>query len=103
MKIKKNLSDQDMFKGCKEELTFETAIQEEETARPKTTGKKSPTTANSEFLTPELQEKIGKALLELKVKLFNAGVVDYELKVTIEDNKIILTPKPVKKPQKIYR
>ena len=99
MKIQKNLSDQDMLANCKEEITFETAVEEKNNSYPKSAAKKSNITAASEFLTPELQEKIGKVLLEQKVKLFNAGLVDYDLKVTLEDTKIILTPTPGKKPR----
>lgn len=101
MKIKKNLSDKDMLGNYKEEITFENVIEDEEITPKKPSAKNSPASGASEFLTPELHEKIGKALLELKVKLYSAGMVDYDLKVTLEDNKIILTPAPCKKPKSV--
>lgn len=100
MKIKKNLSDQDMLANYKEETTFENTLEEDEPAPKKPAGRNAAQSTASQFLTPELEEKIGKALLELKVKLFNIGTVDYDLKVSVEDNKIILTPAPAKKHKK---
>lgn len=94
-KIAKNLSDAEMFKNYKEELTFEnSAADAEPTAkpvkRPADAGKKAED-INTAFLTPELQQQIGKALLELKLQLFKEGVVDYNLKVTREGRRIVLT------------
>ena len=92
-----------MLANCKEEITFETAVEEKNNSPLKPTAKKSNITAASEFLTPELQEKIGKALLEQKVKLFNAGIVDFDVKVTLEDTRIILAAAPCKKPKKTVK
>jgi hypothetical protein len=98
VKIKKNLSDSDMLKGWQEESTFETEILEEETvARPvKTTKKDAAEDINSAYLTPELKESVGKALLELKLNLYKQGIVDYQVKVACQDNQVILTAVPAK-------
>ena len=46
---------------------------------------------------PELQEKVGKALLELKVELYKDGIVDFDVKVMRQGKEIILTAAPKKK------
>lgn len=97
-KIPKNRSDRDMLANYKEQTTFENSVDEYEVVRPvPKTGKKE--AANISFFTPELQEKVGKALLEIKVKLFNSGIVDYDIKVSQQDNQVILTAVP-KTPKK---
>lgn len=104
-KIVRNRSDAEMFKGYKEELTFENSQSdagepEKPARRPADTAKKAED-INTAFLTPELQQQVGKALLELKLQLFKEGVVDYSLKVTREGRRIILTAaETVQKPKK---
>lgn len=97
-KIPKGLADKDMFVGVKEIETFETMVFTEEVpvAKPKVKTKEKDDLATA-FLTKELQEKIGKALLELKLDLFKEGLVDYDIKVVREDKKIILSAMPTKK------
>ena len=51
---------------------------------------------NTAFLSEELQEKIGKALLDLKLELYKEGMVDYKIKVVRENHKITLLPMPIK-------
>lgn len=100
-KIPKNLSDKDMVGNFKDTLTFETDVSPEET--PKAAVKKKPEKQSytSEFFTPELQEKMGKALLELKLELYKTGVVDFDLKVSREGQQVILKAIPKKdKPQR---
>lgn len=101
--IKRNLSDAEMFKNCKEELTFEnsTAEAHEPVKQVKRTvdGSKKNEDINTAFLTPELQQQIGKALLELKLQLFKEGVVDYNLKVTRVGRQILLTAVETTKPK----
>lgn len=97
-KIKKNLSDSDMLVGYKEEATFENTIDDEPAANPAgSKGKNSGDDFNRSFLTPELQEKIGKALVELKLSLYKQGILDYSIKVTSQTNQIVLTAVPAKK------
>lgn len=96
-KIKKNLSDSDMFKGWQEESTFETEILDEPDPQPVKFAKKEPTEdINSAYLTPELKESIGKALLELKLNLYKQGIVDYQIKVACESNQVVLSAVPAK-------
>jgi hypothetical protein len=96
-KIKKNLSDKDMVKGFVEENTFETDIftEAEPTPHLKTPPKKDGAeNFKTAFFTPELQETVSKALLELKVKLYQEGIVDYSLKVSQEGHQVILRAVP---------
>ena len=99
--IRKNLSDADMFVGHKETITFENTPGEEQATQPVKTSaaKKQQPDFHSSFFTPELQDKVGKALLDVKMHLFKEGIVDYELKVSREGTKVILTAVPAKPPK----
>lgn len=102
-KIPKNLSDKEMFVGFKEEKTFEHTFLEADTQiedKPAIHKKKEKEDLSTAFLTKELQEKIGKALLELKLDLFKEGLVEYDLKVTREGKKIVLSAVASKKKNK---
>lgn len=93
-KIPKGLADKDMFAGVKEVETFETMVFKEEdpVPRPKVKAKeKEKEDLATAFLTKELQEKIGKALLELKLDLYKEGLVEYDIKVVREGKQIILS------------
>ncbi|MCE5286261.1 MAG: hypothetical protein LLG02_10500 [Pelosinus sp.] len=96
-KIKKNLSDADMLVNWQEETTFETTVLKEEPVQKRAAALKDKQSLNSSFLTAELQEKVGKALLELKVELYKDGIVDYDIKVSCRDKQVILVPVPAKK------
>lgn len=101
-KIPKNLADKAMFAGFKEEETFETMFLPDETQfnpKPKQKNKEKEDLTTA-FLTKDLQEKIGKALLELKLELYKTGLVEYEIKVTRQSDKIILSAIPSKKKAK---
>ena len=97
-KIPKDLSDKSMVGNYTEKITFENDIFAEEKVapRPVKTEKKVSTAYVSEFFTPELQEKVGKALLELKVELYKQGIVDFDIKVARLDKQVILTAVPSK-------
>ncbi|WP_177504812.1 hypothetical protein [Anaerosinus sp.] len=102
-KIPKNLTDKAMFEDYKEVETFETmfSTEEEPQAKPKVKGKgKDKEDLSTAFLTKELQEKIGKALLELKLELYKEGIVEYDIKVVREEKKILLNAVPLKKKKK---
>jgi hypothetical protein len=101
-KIPKNLSDKSMVGNYKEQITFENDIFAEEVARPVPV-KKEKVGYVSEFFTPELQEKVGKALLELKVELYKEGIVDFTIKAVRQDKQIILTAVPSKAEKKNAR
>lgn len=84
-KIRKNLTDADMLAQAgvvKEEPLKEQVVDEPSAWR--------------SFLTPQLQEEIGRALLELKVKLYKQGIVNYQIKVQCQDDQILLKVKPKK-------
>ena len=102
-KIKKNLSDSDMFKGWHEQPTFETEILADDPVRQpiKPAKKDSAADINSAYFTPELQESVGKALLELKLNLYKQGIVDYQIKVSCQDNQVILSAVPAKVKTKV--
>ena len=98
-KIPKNLSDKSMIGNYKENITFENDIFIEESLapRPRVLEKKDKAGYGSDFFTPELQEKVGKLLLELKVELYKEGIVDFDIKVARQDKQVILTAVPNKK------
>ncbi|MDF2565543.1 MAG: hypothetical protein K0Q53_1938 [Massilibacillus sp.] len=101
-KIPKNLSDKAMVVGFKEEKNFEhmflAAEEEEPFVKPKPKGiNKEKEDLSTAFLTKELQEKIGKALLELKLELYKDGMIDYDIKVAREGKQIVLSAVPIKK------
>ena len=95
-KIKKNRSDAEMFIGSKEVTTFENRAYEEVDISPTPSRQPVAKSLAEEFLTPELGEKIGKALLALKLKLYKEGIVEYHIKVTTENMQIMLTAVPAK-------
>jgi hypothetical protein len=97
-KIPKNLSDTAMIGSYQEKITFENELFGEEIAakQPVKAVKKDSVGYACEFFTPELQEKVGKALLELKVKLYSEGIVDFDIKVALQDKQVIMTAVPMK-------
>ena len=101
-KIPKNLSDTAMIGSYQEKITFENQFLDEEiTAKQSVkTVKKDSLGYASEFFTPELQEKVGKALLELKVKMYSEGIVDFDIKVALQDKQVIMTAVPSKAEKK---
>lgn len=88
VKIPKNLSDSDML--AKWEKNFKK--EESETLAPPA----AKLGYQSEFLTPELTQAVGKALLDLKLKLYKEGIVDYNIKVKQDGNQVIMTAVPRK-------
>lgn len=99
VKIKKNLSDQDMFAGYQEEVTFEHLAHDgagaaKPTAR--SAQKEAPKEEDS-FFTPDLQARLNQALLQLKVQMFKKGLLDYQIELSQVENQIILTAVPVNK------
>jgi hypothetical protein len=96
-KIKKNLSDAEMFKGWQEAPTFETDAADEPVRPPVRPLRKEPAEdINSAYFTPELKEAVGKALLELKLNMYKEGIVDYQIKVSCQGNKVLLSAVPAK-------
>lgn len=95
-KIPKNLSDSAMFSGIKEKPTFETAVYSDSEEPVKPVKKELKEDLVTAFLTPEIQEKVGKALLDMKLELYKQGTVDYTIKVGRQGNQVILTAVPAK-------
>jgi len=97
VKIKKNLSDAEMMKGWQQQPSFETDFTDEPVQPLTKLQKKDPAEdINSAYLTPELKEAVGKALLALKLNLYKDGIVDYQIKVSCQGNQVLLTAVPPK-------
>lgn len=98
MKIKKNLSDAEMFRGFEETESFETAFLQDDSEKRKiksvTKGKKS---AEEILLPPETREKLNRCLLEAGMAWLKSKGGDMEWKVLREGTTITLQPAPSKK------
>lgn len=101
MKIKKNLSDEEMFKGYVEKESFENAFDanafdaDEKIVSSKMKNKAS---AVKELLLPaEAQEKLNQYLLEISMDWFKNGNGDVVWKIYKEQGQIIIKPAPAKK------
>ncbi|GBG58583.1 hypothetical protein SPFL3102_03404 [Sporomusaceae bacterium FL31] len=99
-KIPKNLSDNAMMVGFKEKATFENTVFNEVEEAVKPVKKEQKENLATAFFTLELQEKVGKALLDIKLDLFKQGVVDFTIKVARQGSQVTLTAVPVKPKEK---
>lgn len=91
-KIPKGLTDAQMTAGMEEELTFENgAYQDEKTKKKKVQSKKKDDNMLLDFITPTLAEKLGRQLLELKLALYQEGIVDYRFRVERQGHAIVMT------------
>jgi hypothetical protein len=100
-KIPKNRQDFEMMGNMHEQYSFEhlsDGTADQPVAKP--AKKEAAKPAYADFLTPQLQEELGKALLALKVKLYKEGIVDYAIKVSSDTNQIILKAVPLNKQPK---
>ena len=99
MKIKKNLSDADMFRGMEEEESFETAILTDDSRNRKFRKNSSAIKkeAESMMLPPEAQEKLNRCQLEVSMEWLKDKGGDVEWKVIREGMSIIIKPAPAKK------
>ena len=99
-KIPKNRSLDDMFKGVKEEVTFETADWDDEeavTRRPVVKKKASQQTAEDfrkQFFTDDLQKKVGTILLDIKMAYYKDGVGDISLEVVKDGRNVVIKTAP---------
>lgn len=99
-KIRKNLSDREMFGATEENLTFENMGDEEETtSKIQKTAKKQDKVLDEGYLSRQAADHLNKALLEFKVSMFQKGILDYDFKISREENRIVLTAVPQKKPR----
>ncbi|MDU4961374.1 MAG: hypothetical protein E6X17_12030 [Sporomusaceae bacterium] len=85
VKIKRGLSDRDMVGNWQETASFEHGLDAEPAVKP------VPPARKESFFSPELQEKVSKNLLAIKLDLFQQGILDYDLHVSREGNRVILT------------
>ena len=99
MKIRKNLSDADMFRGMEEEESFETALLSDDSRRVKlrkniSTFKKE---AETMMLPPEAIEKLNRCLLEVSMEWLKDKGGDVDWKVIREGTGIMIKPVPAKR------
>lgn len=97
MKIRKNLSDEEMMRGFSEELTFENGIYAEEKVRqhkPANTRKSD----KKELLLPEeAVERLNRFLLEISMEWLKNKNGDCTWKVLKENDQIVIKPAARKK------
>lgn len=98
-KIPKNRSIEDMFKGVKEETTFETmdwdddeAVAKRRVAKPK--AKQTAGDFRKQFFTDDLQEKVGSILLDIKMAYYKDGVGDISLEVVKDGRNVVIKTAP---------
>ena len=97
MKIRKNLSDEDMLKGYEEEVSFENEIYGDEPVKNKKlkAAKKNDT---KEILLPdEALEKLNRYLLEISMEWLKNTRGEADWKVYKENGQIIIKPAAAKK------
>ena len=99
MKIKRNLSDADMFRGMEEEESFETALLSDDSHRVKLRNNSSAIKKEAEamMLPPEAIEKLNRCLLEVSMEWLKGKGGDVEWKVIREGTSVIIKPAPAKK------
>ena len=99
MKIKKNLSDADMFRGMEEEESFETAVLSDDSHHVKLRKNSSTIKKEAEamMLPPEAIEKLNRCLLEVSMEWLKDKGGDVDWKVVRDGTSIIIKPAPAKK------
>lgn len=96
MKIKKNLTDEDMLKGFTEELTFENDIYHDGSSAPKAKAAKKG--SKKELLLPdEAVERLNRFLLEISMEWLKNKNGDCSWKVLKENGQIVIKPAARKK------
>lgn len=99
MKIKKNLSDAEMFRGFEETESFETAFLQDDSEKRKIKSavKREKSEEEEILLPPETREKLNRCLLEASMVWLKSKGGDMEWKVLREGTTITLQPAPSKK------
>lgn len=90
MKIKKNLSDADMFNGYQEEKSFETEYGPADDSKSAPVARDNKGQGKELFLSGEALEKLNKYLLELSMEWFKNGNGEAEWKVLKEKDQIVI-------------
>ena len=83
-----------MFQNYKEEETLESVFLSAEAAadRKRRAARCPAEDLSIAYLTPDIIEKLGKLLLELKMDLYKDGIKDYKIRVKREKSRIVLEP-----------
>lgn len=97
MKIRKNLSDEEMLKGFSEELTFENGMYSEEKVRESKIKNTKKNNAKELLLPEEAQERLNRFLLEISMEWLKNKNGDCSWKVLKENGKIVIKPVANKK------
>lgn len=97
MKIKKNLSDDEMFKGYEEKVSFENALLKNEPGSKRYRGAKTAKEEKELLLPAEAQEKLNRCLLEVSMEWLKGNNGDVEWKVQKNGLEIVIKPAPAKK------
>lgn len=92
MKIKKNLSDEEMLKGFSEELTFENGMYSEEKVRESRIKSAKKDTGKELLLPEEAQERLNRFLLEISMEWLKNKNGDCSWKVLKENGQIVIKP-----------
>lgn len=97
MKIRKNLSDEEMLKGFSEELTFENGMYSEEKVRESKIKNTKKNNAKELLLPEEAQERLNRFLLEISMEWLKNKNGDCSWKVLKESGQIVIKPVANKK------
>lgn len=97
MKIRKNLSDEEMLKGFSEELTFENGMYSEEKVRASKVKSAKKNTGKELLLPEEAQERLNRFLLEISMEWLKNKNGDCSWKVLKENGQIVIKPVANKK------
>ena len=99
MKIKRNLSDADMFRGMEEEESFETTVLTDDSRPGKFKKNFSAIKKEAEamMLPPDAIEKLNRCFLEVSMEWLKDKGGDVDWKVVREGTSIIIKPAPAKK------
>lgn len=97
MKIRKNLSDEEMLKGFSEELTFENGMYSEEKVRESKIKNTKKNNAKEVLLPEEAQERLNRFLLEISMEWLKNKNGDCSWKVLKENGQIVIKPVANKK------
>lgn len=97
MKIRKNLSDEEMLKGFSEELTFENGMYSEEKVRESKIKNTKKNNAKELLLPEDAKERLNRFLLEISMEWLKNKNGDCSWKVLKENGQIVIKPVANKK------
>lgn len=97
MKIRKNLSDEEMLKGFSEELTFENGMYAEEKVQQSKVKNVKAANKKELLLPEEAVERLNRFLLEISMEWLKNKNGDCSWKVSKENDQIVIKPAARKK------